>query len=236
MDWGNLNQSRAGKAIVVGLVVLTALVTWTAMSRHRYAVQMSTPLPGEGSGDTCAVWFIGSSTIYRWDNLTTDMAPWKVVKRGMNGANFEQLIPRFSHDPARVPPRAIVLYAGENDLANGATVEQTLGQLQTFLTLKTRMFGATGVVLVSVKPSPTRWSIRPEQLRYNTAMRQLADARADLDYVEIGPLLMAGDKPGNFYVEDGVHLRPEGYRLWVPGLNAALGQRLGKPECPAPKP
>jgi lysophospholipase L1-like esterase len=71
-------------------------------------------------------------------------------------------------------------------------------------------------------------------LSYNAAARKIADERPDIDYVEIGPLLMAGEFPGDHYVEDGVHLRPEGYRLWLPALNEALRRNLGEPACATP--
>jgi lysophospholipase L1-like esterase len=42
---------------------------------------------------------------------------------------------------------------------------------------------------------------------------------------------MDGAKPGNFYVADGIHLTPAGYRRWTPALNAALSRELGAAAC-----
>lgn len=231
MNWTAFNQSRAGKLFAVLVVSIAFVVAWPMLTRIQTVTVARLPLPGSGTDDRCAIWFIGSSTIYRWDGLADDMAPWKTVKRGVDGATFPQLIERFANDPAKVPPRAIVLYAGENDIAGGTPVRQVIAERNRFLTQKARMFPNVPVVLVSLKPTPSRWNNRPAQLAYNADTRRLTEASHDLSYVEIGPLLMNGDQPGANYVADGVHLTPQAYRLWAPALKAALEQRLGPAEC-----
>lgn len=233
MNWTTFNQSRAGKLFAVLVVSIAFVVAWPMLTRVQEATVAKLPLPGSGSDDRCAIWFIGSSTIYRWDGLAEDMAPWKTVKRGVDGATFPQLIERFVNDPAKVPPRAIVLYAGENDLAGGTPVAQVMSERSRFLAQKARMFPGVPVILVSLKPSPARWNNRPEQLAYNADTRQLTEDSRDLSYVEIGPLLMNGDRPGDHYAADGIHLKAEGYRLWAPQLKAALERRLGAAACDA---
>jgi lysophospholipase L1-like esterase len=94
------------------------------------------------------------------------------------------------------------------------------------------MYGATPVLVVSLKPSPARWANRPLQLLYNAEVRQLATDRTNVRYVAVDSSLMYGDKPGDFYVADGVHLTAQGYRRWAPLLSVALKRELGEPSCP----
>ena len=236
MSWARFNQSSGGKLAAILVMGLGVVALWTVASQRQAQVEAKEPLPGAGPGNRCEIWFVGSSTIHRWDNLAADMAPWRTVKRGVDGANLGQIVERLALDPAKVPPRAIVLYAGENDLATGADEELVLAELHRFMAIKSRLFGTLPVIAVSVKPSPGRWTYRPRQLRYNALTEQLAAKREDLDYVEIGPTLMAGDKPGDHYVRDGIHLTPEGYRVWTPMLKTALEQRLGAAPCGRPPP
>lgn len=236
VSWAKFNQSSWGKLAAILIMGLGVVALWTVATHRQEQVAAKEPLPGAGPGNSCDIWFVGSSTIHRWDNLAGDMAPWQTVKRGVDGAYLSQIAERLSLDPAKVPPRAIVLYAGENDLADGADEDLVLGELQRFMAIKTRLFGALPVIVVSVKPSPERWADRPLQLRYNALAEQLAAKREDLGYVEIGPLLMAGERPGNHYVPDGIHLTPEAYRLWTPVLRAALERRLGPAACGEPSP
>jgi lysophospholipase L1-like esterase len=231
LNWTAFNQSRAGKLFAVLIVAIAFVVAWPLLTRGQEATVARLPLPGGGTDDRCAIWFIGSSTVYRWDDLAADMAPWKTVKRGLDGATFPQLSERFANDSARVPPRAIVLYAGENDLAAGTPVDRVLSERSRFLAQKARMFPNVPVFLVSLKPSPARWHNRAEQLAYNADTLRLTEGSRDLSYVEIGPLLMNGNRPGDHYLADGIHLKPGSYRLWVPALKIALEQRLGPAEC-----
>lgn len=231
LDWKTFNESRTGKLAMIVLVAVLTLIGGNLYNHHRAETQARSPLPGAGPGSRCDIWFIGSSTMQRWEELPTDMAPWRTVNRGIDGATFAQITERLGHEPAERPPRAIVLYAGENDLAGGTDVDRLLDELQRFLAVKTRMFGHLPVILLSLKPSPARWADHPRQLRYNAKAQQLAKARPDATYLEIGDFLMDGDKPGDHYVRDGIHLKPEAYRLWSPALKAVLGHRLGQAEC-----
>lgn len=231
MTWEELNHSRTGKLAAMLLVAVTVLAAWTALTRFNERTEAASPLPGAEARNACAIWFVGSSTMHRWSGLSEDMAPWQTVRRGVDGASFAQLIERFDRDPARIAPRAIVLYAGENDLAAGASPERVFADLQRFVAVVRRMFGPVPVVVLSLKPSPGRWTDRPQQLRYNAAVRQFAEGQPGLTYLEIGPSLMTGDKPGGFFARDGLHLTADGYRRWAPMLDATLRQTLGQAAC-----
>ena len=54
-------------------------------------------------------------------------------------------------------PRAIVFYAGENDIDAGKSVSQMLSDFDTFMELKVRALGATPVYFISLKPSIRRF-------------------------------------------------------------------------------
>ena len=60
--------------------------------------------------------FTGSSSIRLWHTLAADMNPLNVVNRGFGGSQISQ-VNRFA-DRIILPyhPRAVVLYAGDNDL------------------------------------------------------------------------------------------------------------------------
>jgi len=103
-----------------GLAVFSVTVgSWAAM-QHRAA--MHTPLPdADGPGGPCVVWFVGSSSFFRWTTLRSDLAPWTVHNRGVGGAFLSELRQRFANEDPVTPPQAIVFYGGDNDIANGAT-------------------------------------------------------------------------------------------------------------------
>ena len=64
----------------------------------------------------CPVLFVGSSSIRMWRTLAEDMAPMPVVNRGFGGSAIGQSNLYFDRIVAPYRPRAIVFYAGENDI------------------------------------------------------------------------------------------------------------------------
>ena len=72
--------------------------------------------------------FYGSSSIRLWDTLAGRTSTQGVVNLGFGGSTLEACDYFFAL--ALVPPvnpRSLLLYAGENDLGDGRTVEQVLG-------------------------------------------------------------------------------------------------------------
>lgn len=194
----------------------------------RQAQQLaSAPLPGdEGRQGRCVLWFIGSSSIHKWQTLGQDMAPWITHNRGIDGATFAELAPRFAHEPEKQAPQAIILYAGENDIALGGKASKAVADLAAFLDEKKRQFGNVPILVLSMKPSPARWSYFAEQTRYNEAAARMATERPDMIFVNTTSPLLVNGRPGNYYVADGVHLSPAGYKIWANVVRAALRETL----------
>ncbi|SEN17520.1 Lysophospholipase L1 [Sphingomonas gellani] len=215
----------AGK-LLVGLLVFVGIVTgwlWWEIEADRRAPLPDPALP-QG---TCALWFVGSSSMHKWITLTPDMRPWIAHNRGVNGAGINYLAGRFSaQDRATPAPSAIVLYGGENDIAVGTSVADTLNGVRRLIRLKTEMYGALPVFLLSIKPSPTRWRFLPQQTQLNAALRRMAANRADLHYVDIVPQMLVNGRPGPWYQADGIHLNRTGYRRWAKVLHGALAHDL----------
>lgn len=214
-----IGRSATGIAVFFGVVV-----GWFAL-QHWQADR--SPLPGsDGRQGECAIWFVGSSTIFRWSTLERDMAPWAAHNRGIGGAKLDYVLRRFGNEHGAVRPGGIVFYGGENDLAAGAAPRVAMRHFRRFLTLKTREYGALPVVVLSLKPSPTRWTNRPQQVTFNAMLRRIAAVRADVSFVDIVPTMLVGERPGPFYDADGVHMNPRGYALWAPVVRSALRTAL----------
>jgi len=204
-----------------------ALTVFTVIFGGWQWVLARQPLPGASNRQgACVLWFVGSSTMSRWSSLQDDLKPWIAQNRGMGGATMAEINLHIANDQAKRAPQAIVYYAGDNDLAFGRSVDETVGDLREFLAIKSRLFGQTPVFVISLKPSPLRWDQRAQQDRYNMAARTIAGQRPDVTYVDIVPLLLEQGRPGPFYSEDGLHLNDQGYRRWTIALRHALDEKL----------
>lgn len=214
-DRNRVRNALAKSAFAVALFA-AIIGGWTWMTARQQ-------LPGAtGRQGACALWFVGSSTMARWPSLQSDFAPWATQNRGIGGAAMTEINRAFANDKATRAPKAIVYYAGDNDLAFGRTVDEAIADMREFLTIKSRLFGATPVFVLSLKPSPTRWELRGQQTRFNVIARRISGERPDVFFIDTVSLLLEGGRPGPYYAEDGLHLNDEGYRRWAVAVRRAL--------------
>jgi hypothetical protein len=171
----------------------------------------------------CQVLFVGSSSIVHWkETLATDMAPMPVINRGFGGSQIEHVNRWFDEIVAPYRPRAIVLYAGENDIDAGQSVERVVADFDEFMTLKARVLGTTAVYFISLKPSTLRFAELPLQRQVNAAIRARAGKREDLHYIDVAALMIENGKPKDVFMEDGLHMNAKGYAIWTAAVRAAM--------------
>ena len=183
------------------------------------------PQPGQ-------VLFLGSSSIRRWSSLERDMAPFRVLNRGFGGSQLEHVIHFFDRIVAPYKPRAIVLYEGDNDLAGdtGKDSDDVFEDFELFVTRVREALPETRVHFLSIKPSPTRWHRWSEMSAANQKIADWSKATKRLDYIDVASVLLGSDgRPrADFFLTDGIHLNPDGYRAW-----ATIVRRAIAPQQPA---
>ena len=171
----------------------------------------------------CQVLFVGSSSIVLWKpTLAADMAPLPVINRGFGSSHIEHVNLWFDEIVAPYHPRAIVFYAGENDLNAGKSVTQVLADFDTFMAKKAAELGDTPVYFISVKPSKQRIAQLSLQTQLNAAIGARAAQRSDLHYIDVVPLMLDNGVPRDIFLQDGLHMTRDGYVLWTAAVKAAL--------------
>lgn len=176
---------------------------------------------------SCAFLFVGSSTIRFWRTLDQDMAPYPVINRGFGGSKIADVDFYFDRVVSPYRPRAIFFYAGENDLAAGQGVEEVVANFERFLAMKTAALGDVPVYFISLKPSKLRLAQMPLQAEVNSRIKALADARPDLDYVDVLPAMLDQGQPKDIFVGDGLHMTQDGYALWTGVVRPVLEREAG---------
>jgi len=182
----------------------------------------------------CATLFVGASSIRFWRSLKEDFPDRTVINRGFGGSTIWEVDHYFDRVVAPYRPKEIVFYAGENDLNAGRTPDEAYADFVHFMRLKEKALGATPVWFISAKPSKLRFDQLGKQSALNAKLRALADRRDDLAYIDVVPAMRKPDgTPKDIFVEDNLHMTPEGYALWTPLVDAALdaGQSAKAPGC-----
>lgn len=175
--------------------------------------------------------FVGSSTIRLWPDLPDKFpsleAP-SIIQRGFGGGHLQDVVVEAETLFGPHRPAAIILYAGENDLAAGASPGTVIDR---FLTLRTRLTelgqGQVPLVVIGNKPSPDRWERWPAMQETNRRLIALADQDVLLTYVDLPKLLFTAEHlpDPDLFLADGLHLNLLGYSRLEAALETTL-QRI----------
>jgi len=164
--------------------------------------------------------FTGSSTIAHWTSLAEDLAPVPVIRRGISGARLNQIAALMPALIASYAPRAVVLYAGENDLAGflgskAKPPEAVLESFKMFCGELHRSVPKTPIYFLSIKPAKARTAHAAEFTAANEMIAEACTRDARLHFIDVTTPLLAADGSvrGDVYAPDGVHLNAEGYRI-----------------------
>jgi epsilon-lactone hydrolase len=172
---------------------------------------------------SCQVLFVGSSSIVKWkDTLATDMAPIAVINRGFGGSHIEYVNRWFDEIVAPYHPRAIVFYAGENDIDVGKSVDRVVSDFDAFMVRKTQALGRTPVYFISIKPSKLRFAQLALQNQVNSAIRARSEQRVDLHFIDVVSPMLENGKPKDIFGPDGLHMTRAGYAIWARIVKEAL--------------
>ena len=159
--------------------------------------------------------FIGSSSIRLWD-VRTWFPELTIINRGFGGSALVDAVRYAERVVIPYQPRLVVVYAGDNDIAGGWLSEQVVVEAERFVTAVRAKLPEARIVFIGIKPSPLRWR-QVDRMRQANAMLRAFAARDDrVAFVDVdGPMMGWDERPrAELFVEDGLHLSHEGYRLW----------------------
>lgn len=225
-----------------GLLALTACATTgpapvvpqPATLRYEEAMATFADADRTAMPPKCAFLFVGSSSIRFWRSLKEDFPDRQVINRGFGGSTIAEVNWYFDKVVKPYHPQAVVFYAGENDINAGKAPADAYADFELFMKLKDRALGSTPVWYISSKPSKLRVSQIPAQAELNGKVKALADRRDDLAYIDVVAAMLKPDgSPKDIFVEDNLHMTPEGYAIWTPIVDAALdaGQKAKASGC-----
>lgn len=163
-----------------------------------------------------AVLFIGGSSIRLWPNIRADFPNVNVVQRGFGGTDLHLVVHYAPRVVLPYCPRLIVVYAGDNDLAEGRAPEDILTDFKAFVRLVRRSMPRTKIAFIAIKPSGDRIALLPKMRATNALVRKYVAADSSLTYVDVfTPMLGADGRPREeLFQADRLHLNANGYALW----------------------
>jgi lysophospholipase L1-like esterase len=166
---------------------------------------------------TRGILFTGSSSIRLWHDLDDRFTDRKVINRGFGGSWLSDVVHYFPSLVVPYRPRTIVVYAGENDIAEGRPAEMLAKDVDVLLALRRKHLPRSKLVFISLKPSPSRAEKLEEVRRANTLIRQRLAGQKRTVFVDVfTPMLDAeGKAREELFGPDRLHMNAKGYDLWT---------------------
>ena len=179
------------------------------------------PTPG-------AVLFIGSSSIRKWTTLQGDFPEVHTINRGFGGSEIDDSTYFADRILAPYHPRVIVMYAGDNDLANGDSPAYVRDDFAAFVTQARAMDPGVPIGFIAIKPSTARKALLPKINQANQLIRQYAATQKGVTYLDVyTPMLGPDGQPQKkWFVQDGLHMNRQGYALWTGIIKPWLDKTL----------
>ena len=170
--------------------------------------------------------FTGSSSIRFWKTLEQDMAPFPVINRGFGGAKIKQVT--YYADQIVIPyhPKAIVLFAGTNDLGRfkPKTAQEVFEGYVEFVEAVRAALPQTPIYYIAITPTPSRWKTWPIVQEANQKIKAYTETDPQLHFIDMTNQYLGPDglPTRDLYRWDRLHPSAKGYALWTSMIKPRL--------------
>jgi hypothetical protein len=159
----------------------------------------------------------GSSSMRGWHpRITQDLAPIRIIPRGFGGSNMRDVRYFIDELVLRYKPRAVMLYEGDNDIAEGIAPEIIAEEFLAIATEIHSQLPNTRIYVLAIKPSIARWHMWPDMVQTNDALEKACSLDPRMTYIDVAtPMLNSDGEPlENIFVADQLHMNDAGYDIW----------------------
>jgi lysophospholipase L1-like esterase len=180
--------------------------------------------------------FTGSSSITFWYSLEKDMAPLPVINRGFGGSRINDVVYYADQIVTPYHPRAVVLFAGTNDIA-GPKPKSAQDVYQGFLAFRKAVHSQlpqVPIYYVSITPTPSRWELWHIAEKANSLIKAYCETDKYLHFFELSSQFLSpeGTPDRSLYKMDRLHPNKKGYAIWTSVIKPILTTDLQLTDIP----
>ena len=213
---------------ITWLLVSGAWATAQDLGPDRWQAEIATLVAADAAQPPAqhAALFVGSSSIRLWTTLADDFPGVPTINRGFGGSRIADSTNYAGTIIVPYHPNVVILYAGDNDIAEGRTSRQVIDDFKAFVARIRRDLPHTAIVFVSIKPSVARAALWPRMQAANEGIARWAPTQPDVTFVDVATkMLDARGKPRpELLREDGLHMSRAGYAIWIDALKPVLAR------------
>jgi len=175
-----------------------------------------------------AIVCIGSSSIVGWrPTIVEDLAPLTVIPRGFGGSTMNDALYYVGRIVIPYKPRAVVIYEGDNDIAEGIAPEKIQDTFRKFVQKVHEQLPEARIYFLSIKPSIIRWNLWPHMEETNRLIEKDCSGDKLLTYVDVASAMFDGNRElrKDIFQKDNLHMTREGYVIWREVIKPILIRR-----------
>lgn len=160
--------------------------------------------------------FYGSSSFNLWENIPEIFKEYNPVNLAFGGSTLAACSWFYKRNFKGISPRAVMIYAGDNDLGDSRHPEEVVLFFRTLLDQIRKDYGNIPVTFVSIKPSPSRWYLEGSIRYANNNIKEITKEDKNFYFVDIYEAMLdaSGQPNKDYFIEDGLHLNKKGYQVW----------------------
>ena len=163
--------------------------------------------------------FTGSSSIRFWEDLQERFPKKQVLNSGFGGSQASDLLIHLDDLVLRYQPKLVFIYEGDNDIFNKKRPKQVLVDTAQIVEKLKEDREDRMIVLISAKPSLSRWKLKRKYKRLNKKLSNFAKKQDGVEFVDVwNPMLDGRRVMSDIFVEDGLHMNEKGYDIWYTTL------------------
>lgn len=189
--------------------------------KHEYYddVQNFKKLDAEKTPPKNAILFIGSSSFTRWTDIAEYFPDKMIINRAFGGSRIADL--NYYAEDLLNPYSAkqVVIYCGENDIVykDKPSADEVFSRFKQFYKTVRTKFPKANISYVSIKYSPSREQYWETMKKVNKKIKCFLKWKSNANFIDITKAM--NDENGqvrkDIFVEDMLHLKPEGYKIWT---------------------
>lgn len=164
-----------------------------------------------------AILFMGSSSFTKWTDVQNYFPEYTIINRGFGGSTLADQIYYFNDLVPPYHPRQIVIYCGENDLANDQVpADSVVNRFKRLFKMIREYDKKVYIDYISIKPSPSREKYLYKFTDANKRIKKFLHCKSKAKYINVYDSMMgANGKPRkDIFISDSLHMNATGYHIW----------------------
>lgn len=159
--------------------------------------------------------FTGSSSVRMWEDLQERFPNKQILNTGFGGSQSVDLERFLDELILNYDPKQVFIYEGDNDISSKRKPKAIEGTIHDIVEELQRRRPEMEIVLISAKPSISRWHLKRKYKRLNKKLSKLAAEMKNVRYADVWSIMLNKRKlKTHLFIEDGLHMNRQGYDLW----------------------